>query len=383
MLNFNQAFRSNTFFASGSIKELKSIATKYDKVLIMYGGMSLKANGAYDKIISQLKDKEVYEYPGISANPKLSDVRKAIEMVKEHKIDVIIAAGGGSVVDAAKAVAVGAKTDADIWEAFAGNIKIEDATDIISIITNVATGSETNDVAVVVNDDTNLKRSIKNALIYPKYAIMDVDLTLTVNEYTTKYGLVDAFSHMMEEYFNNVNNSVIDRYIAGLMIEIIELAPKLLNDLENKELREKHMLLAYLAYNCDIRNMVGGDFACHGLDYGLASVFNTTHGAGLSVLMPNWMRYIADFKPAKIAKFGRDVFMLSEKDDHMCAIKASEALRNWLDTLNAAKTYNDLNVIINNEALTEMIEKSKVSYPLGNYHKLDESAIRSIYEMGL
>ncbi len=383
MLKFNHAFRPNTYFGCGSLTNLESIVLNYRKVLLVYGGSSLKATGTYERIIKQLNNVEVIEYAGITANPRLSDVREAITLAKTENIDVIIAAGGGSVVDAAKAIAVGIKQECDIWDAYQAKTSIEAATDIISIITNVATGSEANDVSVLVNDEINLKRSIKNPLIYPKYAIMDPELTTTVNEYTTRYGLVDAFSHAMEEYFNGVNNHIIDRYIAGLMIDIIDLAPKLLADLNNVTLREEHMLLAYLAYNCDIRNMVGGDFACHGLDYGLASEFNTTHGAGLGIIMPNWMEYVADYKPEKIAQFGRVVFGTEETNNQQCALLASEKLRTWLNLLNAAEKYSELNVIINTEAMDRMVEKAKVSYPLGNYYGLDEQAIKAIFEKGL
>ncbi len=382
MLNFNQPFRPNTFFGVGTLNKIEGIVANYNKVMLVYGGHSLKATGTYDKIISQLSNVELVEYSGITANPRLSDVRRAIDVAKENDIELIIAAGGGSVIDAAKAIAVGARLQTDIWGAYSNKATISKAIDIMSIITNVATGSEANDVSVLVNDELNLKRSIKTSLIYPKFAIMDPELTLTVNEYTTKYGLIDAFSHMMEQYFNTIDNHIIDRYIAGLMVDIVDLAQKLLADLTNVELREQHMLLAYLAYNCDIRNMVGGDFACHGLDYGLASEFNTTHGAGLGIIMPNWMKYVANHKPEKIVKFGRIVFNLTGTDEEV-AFAASTSLRTWLDSLNAAKTYSELNVIINSEALDQMVEKAKVSYPLGNYYGLDQDAIREIFEMGL
>ncbi len=382
MLNFNQSFRPNTHFGVGTINKIESIANEYTKVLLVYGGESLKATGTHEKIIKQLTNVEVIEFAGITANPRLSDVRRAINVAKENNVDLIIAAGGGSVVDAAKAIAVGTKLEEDIWNAYSAKATMTEAIDILTVITNVATGSEANDISVLVNDELNLKRSIKTTLIYPKYAIMDPELTLTVGEYTTRYGLIDAFSHMMEQYFNPTDNHIIDRYIAGLMIDIVELAPKLLADLSNVELREQHMLLAYLAYNCDIRNMVGGDFACHGLDYGLASEFNTTHGAGLGIIMPNWMSYVAVHKPEKIVKFGREVFNLSGSDSEVAEM-SSISLRTWLDSLNAAKTYSDLNVIIDTEALDQMVEKAKVSYPLGNYYGLDQDAIRKIFEMGL
>lgn len=382
MLDFTLPKRSNTLYGQGKINLLKTQVTEKENVLFLYGTSSVKKTGTYDVVIENLKATNMVEFGGISANPKLSTVQSAIELAKEKNIETIVAVGGGSVIDAAKAIAVGANYSGNVWDLYSGKAKIESALDIITIVTNVATGSETNDVSVLVNDELNLKRSIKTPLIYPKTAILDCNLTLTVGEYTTKYGIVDAFSHAFEEYFNNVNNPVIDAQILTIIKSILDLGPKLLNDLENVELRDQHMLLSYLAYNCDIRNMVGGDFACHGLDYGLASVFDTTHGAGLSVIIPNWMKLVAEYKPEKIAQFGRFIFEITELDDKIAAIKTAEKMREYLNSLSAAASYSDLNVIINAEDLEEMIEKAKVSYPLGNYYPLDTEKIRKIYEMG-
>lgn len=381
MLNFEQPFRPHTVYGPDKVEELPNYIYG-NKVLLMYGSGSIKHSGLYDRIIEMLSGVDYIEFGGITSNPKLSDIRQCIELCKLNSVDQIVAVGGGSVIDGAKAVAVGSKIDADVWEAYGNGYKVVDAIDLLTIVTNVATGSETNDVSVLVNDDLNLKRSIKTPHIYPKVAIMDPLLTLTVNEYTTKYGIVDCFSHLLEQYFNNVNNPIIDDQIASYMRHIIDLGPKLLNDLQNPELRDAHMYLSYVAYNCDIRNTVGGDFACHGLDYGLASVFNTTHGAGLGIITPNWMEYVSEYKPQKIAKFGRDVFDITEVDDSKAAKMATASMRKWLESLKAAKQYSDINVIIKEKDLLEMIDKSKVSYPLGKYFLLDEVAIREIYEMG-
>lgn len=381
MLNFIQPFRPRTVYGVDSVNQLPDYIYG-TRVMLVYGSGSIKHSGLYDRIIDMLTDVNYIEYGGISSNPRLSQVREAIEAGKSFGVDQIIAVGGGSVIDGAKAIAVGIKTEADIWEAYSNGYKVTDAVDILSIVTNVATGSETNDISVVVNDETNLKRSIKSEYIYPKVAIMDPSLTVTVNEYTTRYGLIDCFSHLLEQYFNNVNNSIVDDQIASYLRHVVKLAPELLNNLEDLELRDRHMYLSYMAYNCDIRNTVGGDFACHGLDYGLASVFDTTHGAGLAIIMPNWMEYTINYKPSKIAQFGRDVFGITASDETVAASQTVDAFRNWLNSLNAAKKYSDINVIIEENKLLEMIEKSKVSYPLGNYYGLDEAAIREIYEMG-
>lgn len=381
MLNFKQPFRPCTVYGPKTINELANYVYG-TRVMLVYGTGSIKHSGLYNKITAMLTDVNYIEYGGISSNPKLSQIREAIKKAKEFDVDQLIAVGGGSVIDGAKAIAVGIKTEDDIWDAYGNGSKVTDAVDILTVVTNVATGSETNDVSVLVNDQTNLKRSIKSEYIYPKVAIMDPLLTLTVNEYTTRYGIIDCFSHLFEQYFNLVNNKIIDDQITGYMRNVIELGPKLLADLTNPELRDAHMYLAYTAYNCDIRNTIGGDFACHGLDYGLASVFDTTHGAGLGILMPNWMEYVADNKPQKIASLGRSIFNIDDTSDTNAAKLTVQAFRNWLNQLNAAKNYQDINVIIDEKKLLEMIEKSKVSYPLGNYYKLDETAIREIYEMG-
>lgn len=381
MLNFVQSFRPHTIYGPNKIDELADYVYG-NKVLLMYGSGSIKRTGLYDRIIDLLGTTDYIEYGGITSNPKLSDIRKAIELCKLYKVDQIIAVGGGSVIDGAKAVAIGSKIDVDIWEAYSNGYQVNDAVDILTVVTNVATGSETNDISVLVNDQINLKRSVKSPHIYPKVAIMDPLLTLTVNEYTTKYGIIDCFSHLLEQYFNVQDNIIVDRQIISYMRSIIELGLNLLANLQDPELRDGHMYLSYMAYNCDIRNTVGGDFACHGLDYGLSSVYDTTHGAGLGIITPNWMEYVANYKPEKIASFAREVFDIKEADDYQAALLGTRELRLWLDSLNAARTFQDINVMIEEDKLLEMIEKAKVSYPLGNYYQLDEADIRAIYEMG-
>lgn len=381
MLNFVQSFRPHTIYGPNKIDELADYVYG-NKVLLMYGSGSIKRTGLYDRIIDLLGTTDYIEYGGITSNPKLSDIRKAIELCKLYKVDQIIAVGGGSVIDGAKAVAIGSKIDVDIWEAYSNGYQVNDAVDILTVVTNVATGSETNDISVLVNDQINLKRSVKSPHIYPKVAIMDPLLTLTVNEYTTKYGIIDCFSHLLEQYFNVQDNIIVDRQIISYMRSIIELGPNLLANLQDPELRDGHMYLSYMAYNCDIRNTVGGDFACHGLDYGLSSMYDTTHGAGLGIITPNWMEYVANYKPEKIASFAREVFDIKEADDYQAALLGTRELRLWLDSLNAARTFQDINVMIEEDKLLEMIEKAKVSYPLGNYYQLDETDIRVIYEMG-
>lgn len=381
MLNFKQPFRPNTIYGANSVETLPEYVYG-ENIMFVYGGGSIKHTGLYDKICDMLGAYTLLEVGGITSNPKLTLIRTAIEKGKAANIDQIIAVGGGSVIDAAKAIAVGIKTEVDIWQVYQNPTLVKEAVDILSVVTNVATGSETNDISVIVNDDINLKRSIKSPYIYPKVAIMDPLLTLTVNEYTTRYGLIDCFSHLLEQYFNTASNKLIDDQIVAYMRNIIELAPNLLNDLTNPELRDAHMYLSYVAYNSDIRNIVGGDFACHGLDYGLASVFDTTHGAGLAIITPNWMEYVTEHKPVKIASFSRGVFNIKEEDDYLAAKAGTVKLNQWLTSLKAAKRYTDINVIITEQQLDEMIAKAKVSYPLGNYYKLDEKAIKTIYEMG-
>ncbi len=380
MLNFNQPYRPNTIYGPDSIEKLSAYCMS-DSVLLLYGSGSIKKTGLYDRLQIILKDVNIIPFGGIGSNPKLSIIEAAIKVCKENNIKQIIAVGGGSVIDGAKAICVGARSDKPIWDIYMTN-QVEDALELITVVTNVATGSETNDVSVIVNDTLNLKRSIKNRYIYPKVAIMDPLLTLTVNEYTTKYGVIDCFSHLFEQYFNNINNKIIDDTIVSYMKNVIELGPKLIGDLQNPTLRDNHMYLCYVAYNCEIRNIVGGDFACHGLDYGLASVFDTTHGAGLAIIMPNWMEFVKQYKPQKIASLGRALFAIEEEDDKLAASLCIDQFRLWLTKMRAVSKYEQLNVTIDEIQLDEMIEKSKVSYPLGNYYQLDEKAIKTIYEMG-
>lgn len=379
MTNFNLIYRPNIHFGCGEINKLSKLVADYQNILIVCGKNSFQASKYYDAIIEQLVNKKVILFNEISANPKLSQINEALKIKQAENIDLVLAIGGGSVIDAAKVIAI---KDTEIWSYITGEKQIEQVTDLGAILTNTATGSETNDISVVVNDldgENMLKRSIRNNKLYPKFAILDPNMTLSVPLYTTTYGIVDTLSHIFEQYMNDKNIEIIDQLLATYFRRMMEVGLQLVQDLDNIELRYEHMFIAMQAYNGDYRTIVNGDWACHGLDYGLASEFDSTHGQGLASLMPAWLDYASDKKTKKIAQFTRAVFGVENQDDLQCAKLASGLFKDYLTSLGATTSFAQMGIDPTDEQLIQMVEKAQFVKPLGFFLPLSAEDILKIY----
>ncbi len=381
--NFELQTRPKILFGKEQIKNLSNELENYQNILLVYGKSSIKENGLYNIIIDQLKNKNIFELEGITPNPRLSSVQKGIQICKEHKIDFILAVGGGSVIDAAKAISIGAKSKSDIWDIITKKAEVNDKIDLGTVITMVATGSETNDIFVVYNDETNLKRSLKTKYAYPKIAIMDPTYTLTVCKRQTINGIVDVLSHLFEQYMNKEDDYIINEQIALYFKQMLKIGEELVNNLEDYNLRANHMYIAMMGYNGDYRTILTGDWACHGLDYGLASEFDNYHGEGLAIIMPNWLKYVYNKYPNKnkiIKQFIKDIY---NTDDTLKGIKK---LEDYFVKIGAPKYYYqilDQNKLIEDNTLNTMVQKAQFTKPLGQTIPLTEEDIKNIYIMGV
>jgi len=254
-------------FGQGTLEALKTEVPKYGKnVLLMYGSGSIKRSGLYDKVIAELSsiDAVVTELSGVEPNPRLSTVHKGVELCHEHNIDLILAVGGGSVLDCAKAVAVGAKYEGDMWDFVERKAAPQGALPLGTVLTMAATGSEMNSGSVITNEVTKEKMGWGSIHAFPAFSILDPENTFTLPRDQTVYGMVDIMSHVLEHYFHTDGNTTVqDGFCETLLRTVIETAPKLIEDLNNYELRETIMYCGTMALNGMVSMGFAGDWATH------------------------------------------------------------------------------------------------------------------------
>ncbi|WP_405176000.1 iron-containing alcohol dehydrogenase [Paenibacillus sp. FSL H8-0261] len=374
-------------FGQGTLEALKTEVPKYGKnVLLMYGGGSIKRSGLYDKVMAELSaiDAVVTELSGVEPNPRLSTVNKGVELCHEHNIDLILAVGGGSVLDCAKAVAVGAKYEGDMWDFVERKAAAQDALPLGTVLTMAATGSEMNSGSVITNEVTKEKMGWGSIHAFPAFSILDPENTFTLPRDQTVYGMVDIMSHVLEHYFHTDGNTPVqDGFCETLLRTVIETAPKLIEDLNNYELRETIMYCGTMALNGMVSMGFAGDWATHNIEHAVSAVYDIPHGGGLAILFPQWMKYNIDTDPARFRKLAVNVFGVDPagKNDKEIGLEGIEALRNFWDSIGAPKTLADYD--IDDSEIGSMADKAVRFGPFGNFRKLDREDVVEIYKMAL
>jgi alcohol dehydrogenase len=374
-------------FGQGTLEALKTEVPKYGKnVLLMYGGGSIKRSGLYDKVMAELSaiDAVVTELSGVEPNPRLSTVHKGVELCHEHNIDLILAVGGGSVLDCAKAVAVGAKYEGDMWDFVERKAAAQDALPLGTVLTMAATGSEMNSGSVITNEVTKEKMGWGSVHAFPAFSILDPENTFTLPRDQTVYGMVDIMSHVLEHYFHTDGNTPVqDGFCETLLRTVIETAPKLIEDLNNYELRETIMYCGTMALNGMVSMGFAGDWATHNIEHAVSAVYDIPHGGGLAILFPQWMKYNLDTDPARFRKLAVNVFGVDPagKTDKEIGLEGIEALRSFWDSIGAPKTLADYD--IDDSEIGSMADKAVRFGPFGNFRKLDREDVVEIYKMAL
>jgi alcohol dehydrogenase YqhD (iron-dependent ADH family) len=374
-------------FGQGTLDALKTEVPKYGKnILLMYGGGSIKRSGLYDKVMAELSsiDAVVTELSGVEPNPRLSTVHKGVELCHEHKIDLILAVGGGSVLDCAKAVAVGAKYEGDMWDFVERKAAAQDALPLGTVLTMAATGSEMNSGSVITNEVTKEKMGWGSIHAFPAFSILDPENTFTLPRDQTVYGMVDIMSHVLEHYFHTDGNTPVqDGFCETLLRTVIETAPKLIEDLNNYELRETIMYCGTMALNGMVSMGFAGDWATHNIEHAVSAVYDIPHGGGLAILFPQWMKYNLDTDPARFRKLAVNVFGVDPagKTDKEIGLEGIEALRSFWDSIGAPKTLADYD--IDDSEIGSMADKAVRFGPFGNFRKLEREDVVEIYKMAL
>ncbi|WP_339801897.1 iron-containing alcohol dehydrogenase [Paenibacillus sp. FSL R5-0744] len=387
MRNFDFYNPTKLIFGQGTLEALKTEVPKYGKnVLLMYGGGSIKRSGLFDKVMTELNaiDAVVTELSGVEPNPRLSTVHKGVELCHEHNIDLILAVGGGSVLDCAKAVAVGAKYEGDMWDFVERKAAAQDALPLGTVLTMAATGSEMNSGSVITNEVTKEKMGWGSIHAFPAFSILDPENTFTLPRDQTVYGMVDIMSHVLEHYFHTDGNTPVqDGFCETLLRTVIETAPKLIEDLNNYELRETIMYCGTMALNGMVSMGFAGDWATHNIEHAVSAVYDIPHGGGLAILFPQWMKYNIDTDPARFRKLAVNVFGVDPagKNDKQIGLEGIEALRSFWDSIGAPKTLADYD--IDDSEIGSMADKAVRFGPFGNFRKLDREDVVEIYKMAL
>ncbi len=374
MHNFVYDIPVRIYFGEGQLCHLGEELKKYGKrVLLTYGGGSIKKTGLYDQIKAEI-DKaglELFELSGIAPNPRIDSVREGAKICKEKKIDVLLAVGGGSVIDATKFMAAGACVDFDPWEFLSKNRPIEKALPILTVVTLAAAGSEMHGGAVISNPETNEKTGTRVPAMRPVVSFLDPTNTFTVSRMQTACSAADIMSHTMEVYFNmHPDLFLLDCFMEGIMKTVVKYAPIALEKPDDYEARANLMWASTWAINGMMSGGKRQRSSCHPIEHEISAFYDITHGLGIAIVTPRWMRYCLDETTvSRYVQYAVNVFGVDPGLPPMeAAEKGIEALEHFLfDTLGLTRTLTELG--IGDEKFDVMAEKAS---------KLTKNAFRDL-----
>ena len=351
------------------------------KVLLVSGRSSCKKNGTYQQVATSLDavGLEVIEHAGVCPNPTLSQVRQGIILAKTNKVEAIVALGGGSVIDSAKAICAGALVEHDVWKFFIGKKSITDTLPLTCVLTLAGSGSEMNGGMVLTNEDKGLKFGFGNRLLHPRTSILDPGATVTVPREQTIYGAVDAISHVLELYFTTrePQTPVQDRIMEGLVLTIMESCERVLDDETDYQARADFMWAATLALNGLTAAGLGKvGFPMHLIEHPLSALYDIPHGAGLAVVIPAWLSWRARDDPDRLARFAERIFNITGGSGHDRARAGINRLKNWFKQLDLPASLDELQV--QDAAIPELADKARAQARIWRMHDYSEERIAKI-----
>lgn len=371
-------------FGEDALEKLpKELAQFGQKVLVVYGGGSIKMNGVYNAVIEKLQEagKSIFELSGVEPNPRVETARLGIEICKKEGIDLVLAVGGGSVIDCSKLIVAGAKYDGDAWDIVKRKFIVKDALPLGTVLTLAATGSEMNSGSVITNASTEEKFSWGSPAVFPKFSILNPAYTVTVPKNHTVYGIVDMMSHVFEQYFHNATNTPItDEMCEGVLRTVISTAPKLIEDLENVTLRETILLAGTIGLNGFLSIGSQGDWASHNIEHAVSAIYDIPHAGGLAILQPHWMRLNVSVNPERFAGIATRVFGVDAtgKTTEEVAHEGIDRLSAFWTSLGAPNRLADYD--IDDAKFDQIVEHAMENGPFGNFNKLQEKDVRTILQ---
>ncbi len=385
VVNFTYGTPTKVLFGKDSIQGLPVEMAPYGKrVLLVYGGGSIKKNGLYDTVKALLKDFEIFELSGVEPNPRITSVREGGRLCREHQIDMVLAVGGGSVLDCSKVICDAPFYDGDPWDLVIDSSNIKQALPLFTVLTLAATGSEYDSAAVISNLETNEKIGVLHPLNYPKVSVLDPTYTLTVSKKQTAAGSADIMSHIFEQYFVDGSCMVTEGLAESVLRTVIKFAKIAYDNGNDYTARANLMWASSLACNgiCQVGSEVGA-WVCHAIEHELSAYYDITHGEGLALLTPVLMRYTLNDKTVRrYAYFAHRVFDIELNEDLYVTAKAGiAALEDFFASLGLPKTLRDVG-ITSKDKFDAMAEHACKCFPLHlAFVPLDPAKVREILEL--
>lgn len=357
------------------------------RVLVHFGGSSAVRSGLIDRICSALEEQGIFyvKLGGVVPNPRLSKVREGIELCREEKIDFILAVGGGSVIDSAKAIGYGIANEGDVWDFYAKKREAAACAPIGAVLTIAAAGSEMSNSSVITNEDGWLKRGYNTDLCRCRFAVMNPELTYTLPDYQTQCGCTDIMMHTMERYFNKGGNMELTDGISEALIRTVMKHSKILKkDPQNYDSRAEIMWASSLSHNgltgCGTD---GGDWACHQMEHELGGMFDVAHGAGLAAIWGSWARYVYKECPTRFASFAEKVFGILCDDAEQTALAGICAMEEYYRSVGMPVSLHELGIDAAEEQILELADKCCFfgERTVGSVKKLNRDDVAEIYRM--
>lgn len=387
MKNFVYNISTKVFFGDNALDNIGLEVSRYSKrILITFGSDRIKKSGLFARITNNLKEHgvEFFELGGIKANPSIKSVREGIEIIKNQNIDFILAVGGGSVIDATKGMAVGAAQGVDPWVLCKREAYVVSALPIASVLTLAATGSEMNGNAVLSNEETGEKLSFGSDLCRPVFSCLDPTLTYSVPKDQTGAGVVDIFAHSCELYFEHVDtNYIADRMTESVMKTCVRYGRLAIDEPQNYEARANLMWASSLALNSLLTyGKTGGDWASHGIEHELSAVYDMTHGMGLAIVLPQWLRYVLNESTVdRVAMFAQNVWGIVMDDKFEQARAGIDAMADFFKSLDLPAKLGEMG--IDGGKIDHMASQAVQFGEIGAFRKLDGFDVAQILKMCL
>ncbi len=385
MLDFTFHNATKIIFGRDTEKQVGQEISRYGKrVLLHYGGGSIKKTGLYDRVVESLKESgvEIFELGGVMPNPRLSLVREGIKLCRKNNVDAILAVGGGSVIDSAKAIGIGVPYGGDVWDFYSKGKKVEEMLPLGVVLTIPAAGSESSGGSVITNEDGWYKRATNSVAMRAKFAIMNPELTFTLPAYQTAVGAVDIMSHVMERYFTNVKNvDFTDRLCEATLRTMIRNTPIAIKEPENYDARAEIMWAGTIAHNDLLSTGRMGDWATHGMEHELSAIYDIAHGGGLAIMWAPWMTYVYKHDVERFAQFAYRVWDVEPdfRNQEKVALEGIKRLKEFFASLGIPVTLTGAG--IPEDKFDEMARKATEEGPLGQFVKLDKDDVKKIYEL--
>ncbi len=348
MQNFVYRNTTKIIFGRNTIPQVGEECRKIGKrLLLLYGKGSVKRNGVYEQVVRSLDDAGLsrVELDGVKANPTLAHTHLGIELAKKENVDLVLAVGGGSVIDEAKAICAGACVDHDVWDFYMQKAAVVKALPLIDVLTMSATGTEMNGGTVITNEATGVKLGMGFDALYPRTSILDPETLYSIPPEQTAYGCIDATTHLLEGYFTGEDRStpLQDRYAEGIIRTLVEIAGPMMDNPRDYSLRSTFMWGATLAWNGTAPSGIGNwSTPNHLIGHSMSSLYDTPHGASLSIALAAWMPWYAKSRPERLRQLGKAVFDIHEADPSRAATQTIDAFVRWFQSLGSPTTLKEI-----------------------------------------